>query len=147
MTSTTAHIRYETANDQKVIWNINRLAFDGEAEADLVGNLRSAASVEVSLVADVDGEVVGPILFSRLSISTNDGIIAAISLAPMSVLPEYQRQGIGSKLVNAGLVECRIKGHQIVTVLGHSDFYPQFGFSSRLAQTLESPFGGGADGS
>jgi hypothetical protein len=70
MTSTTAHIRYETANDQKVIWNINRLAFDGEAEADLVDNLRSAASVEVSLVADVDGEVVGPILFSRLSIST-----------------------------------------------------------------------------
>ena len=87
----------------------------------------------------------GPFSLVGCRSQQNDGIIAAISLAPMSVLPEYQRQGIGSKLVNAGLVECRIKGHQIVTVLGHSDFYPQFGFSSRLAQTLESPFGGGAD--
>jgi putative acetyltransferase len=61
----------------------------------------------------------------------------------MAVLPDFQRRGIGSKLVEAGLEACRKQGHKIVVVLGHPDFYPRFGFSAELAQPLKSPFGGG----
>ena len=60
----------------------------------------------------------------------------------MAVLPSYQRQGIGSRLVEAGLEVCREKGCKIVVVLGHTEFYPRFGFTAELAQSLKSPFGG-----
>jgi len=83
------------------------------------------------------------ILFSRLPIVTEGGTVDALSLAPMAVLPSHQRQGVGSRLVEAGLETCRENGHKIVVVLGHPDFYPRFGFSADLAQPLESPFGGG----
>jgi putative acetyltransferase len=61
----------------------------------------------------------------------------------MVVLPEFQNQGIGSALVRRGLDECHKQGHRIVVVLGHPSFYPRFGFSSKLAVRLESPFPGG----
>ncbi len=67
----------------------------------------------------------------------------ALSLAPMAVLPSHQRQGIGSRLVEAGLEACREKSCNIIVVLGHTEFYPRFGFSAELAQPLKSPFGGG----
>ncbi len=62
----------------------------------------------------------------------------------MAVLPSHQRQGIGSKLVEAGLDACREQGHKIAFVLGYADFYPRFGFSAALARPVENPFGGGA---
>ncbi len=62
----------------------------------------------------------------------------------MAVLPDHQRRGVGSRLVADGLLACRQAGHRIVLVLGHPEFYPRFGFSADLAQTLESPFGSGA---
>src|SRR5690606_22745960 len=83
-------------------------------------------------------------LFSDLPIITTSGTVPALALAPMAVLPEFQRQGIGSELVRRGLDVCREQGHRIVIVLGHPDFYPRFGFSSDLAQPLLSPFSGEA---
>ena len=62
--------------------------------------------------------------------------------APMAVLPEFQRQGVGSALVRRGLEVCQEQGHRIVVVLGHGHFYPRFGFSPNLAAHLESPFSG-----
>ena len=97
----------------------------------------------MSLVAEIDGEVIGHILFSRVAIITKSGTVDALSLAPMAVMPDCQRQGIGSKLVEAGLRVCRDRGHKIIVVLGHHEFYPRFGFSAELARPLESPFGGG----
>ncbi len=97
----------------------------------------------MSLVAEQEGRVVGHILFSDLPIITGDGTVPALALAPMAVLPEFQRQGIGSTLVTRGLEACRQQGHQVVVVLGHSHFYPRFGFSPKLAANLESPFSGG----
>ncbi len=105
--------------------------------------LRDGGYIEVSLVAEADGEIVGHILFSRITIVTEAQRVDALSLAPMAVLPSHQRQGIGSKLVEAGLESCREQGHKIVVVLGHPEFYPRFGFSAELARPLESPFGGG----
>jgi putative acetyltransferase len=66
-----------------------------------------------------------------------------LALAPMAVLPAFQKQGIGSALVRNGLELCRELGHRIVIVLGHPNFYPRFGFSAKLAEALSSPFGGG----
>lgn len=136
-------IRTETAQDQQSIWNVNHAAFGSETEANLVYALREGGYVEISLVADVEGEIVGHILFSPVTIVTRTGTVEAMSLAPMAVVPSHQRQGIGSKLVEAGLEICRERGHKIVVVLGHSQFYPRFGFSSELAKPLKSPFGGG----
>ena len=136
-------IRPETDQDQASIWNVNQEAFDGDAEAKLVDALRDGGFVEVSLVAERDGEIVGHILFSRVGIVTNVGSVDALSLAPVAVLPSHQRQGIGSGIVEAGLKACRERGHKIVVVLGHPEFYPRFGFSAELARLLESPFGGG----
>jgi len=136
-------IRPETGQDQEAIWSVNQAAFEGDAEANLVDALRDGGFAEVSLVAEVDEEIVGHILFSRLFIATKVGKVDALSLAPMAVLPSHQRQGIGSRLVETGLEACRESGHRIVAVLGHPEFYPRFGFSAERARRLESPFGGG----
>ncbi len=96
----------------------------------------------MSLVAEKASQVVGHILFSDLPIITGDGTVAALALAPMAVLPDCQRQGIGSALVQSGLKACRQQGHRVVVVLGHAHFYPRFGFSPTLAAHLESPFSG-----
>lgn len=139
----TLEIRPETDKERKTVGNVNRAAFETEDEANLVDALRGGGYVEVSLIAEEDGEIVGHILFSRITIDTNVGTVDALSLAPMAVLPSHQRQGIGSKLVEAGLEVCRKQSHKIVVVLGHPEFYPRFGFSAELAQPLESPFGAG----
>ena len=136
-------IRPEITEDQQSIWNINQAAFEGDVEANLVDALRDEGFVEVSLVAESEREIVGHILFSRVAIVTDSSRIDALSLAPMAVLPSHQRRGIGTKLVESGLAACREQGHKIVTVLGHPEFYPRFGFSAEMAQKIESPFGGG----
>lgn len=136
-------IRSETVADRQVIRNLNGAAFETDAEAKLVDALRDGGFVEISLVAEKQGEIVGHILFSHLPIMTNAGTVAALSLGPMAVQPSHQRQGVGSRLVGAGLKTCWKQGHTIAVVLGHPDFYPRFGFSAQLAQPLESPYGGG----
>jgi putative acetyltransferase len=138
----TPTIRHETAADHEAIRHVNRLAFGQDAEAGVVDALRDGSYARVSLVAEVNGVVVGHILFSDLSILTDNGIVPALSLAPLAVLPEFQKRGVGSALVLKGLEACRDRGHRIVVVLGHSHYYPRFGFSSKLAEPLSSPFGG-----
>src|SRR5262249_40935753 len=100
-------IRAETDADHEAIRHVNRLAFGQDDEAGIVDALRDGGYARVSLVAEVNGEVVGHILFSDLPILTDKGIVPALSLAPMTVLPAYQRQGIGSALVQKGLEVCR----------------------------------------
>jgi putative acetyltransferase len=107
-------------------------------------SLRAGGHVQVSLVAEQEGEVVGHILVSDLPIITSDGVVRTLSLAPMAVVPSRKRQGIGTRLVREGLKTCAEAGHRIVVVLGHPEFYPRFGFSSRLAEPLKAPFSGEA---
>jgi putative acetyltransferase len=136
-------IRPESTADEDAIRQVNRLAFGQDDEARLVDALRGGGYVRVSLVAEKASQVVGHILFSDLPIVTEAGTVPALALAPMAVLPELQKQGIGSALVHKGLEMCRQQGHRIVIVLGHMHFYPRFGFSPKLAANLESPFSGG----
>ncbi len=137
-------IRPETSADHAAIREVNRRAFDGDGEAWLVDALREGGFARFSLVAKVDGQVVGHILFSDLTIETPQGEIKALSLAPLAVVPSHQRRGIGSSLVREGLRACREVGHRIVIVLGHPEFYPRFDFSAKLAEPLRSPYSGPA---
>ena len=136
-------IRPESPADAVGIYEVNRRAFDGsETEAGLVEALRGSEDFipELSLVAEENSEIIGHILFSRIHIETEDSRIPALSLAPMSVLPENQNRGTGSALVRRGLEECARLGHRIVIVLGHPNFYPRFGFSARMAMDLRCPY-------
>lgn len=137
-------IRPQVPGDRDAIRQLHQAAFGTSVEADLVAALCDGGYVEVSLVAEFEDQVLGHILFSRLLIQTAQGPVNALSLAPLAVLPEYQRRGIGSALIGAGLDACRRAGHRIVTVLGHPAYYRRFEFSAALAQPLRSPFGGGA---
>ena len=135
-------IRPEEVKDYAAIHEVNLLAFGGEKEARLVETLRRSAGFipELSLVALRNGQVVGHILFSPITIETQSGSASALSLAPLAVRPEFQNQGIGSRLVQQGLRECKRMGHKIVVVVGHPTYYPRFGFSSARAKGLEAPF-------
>lgn len=103
-------------------------AFETSAEADLVDALRAQARPIVSLVAEVDGEIVGHILLSPVALDGHPEL-RLMGLAPIAVAPAHQRQGIGSALVRAGLERCRRLGFGVVVVLGHPSYYPRFGFA------------------
>lgn len=133
-------IRDETPADHEAVRLVNRLAFGQDAEARLVDALRDGGFAPLSLIVEKDGQVVGHVLFSDLPITAESGTVAALALAPMAVLPDLQRQGIGSALVRRGLEVCRERGHRIVVVLGHPHFYRRFGFSSALAARLDAPY-------
>lgn len=122
-------IRPEQPDDIAAIRQVNERAFDGPTEADLVDLLRAHGKVTLSLVAVQDAQVVGHILFSPVVIEATGKSVAAVGLAPMAVLPEWQNQGVGSRLVRAGLEECRRLGHRAAVVLGHANYYPRFGFA------------------
>ncbi|MGH9882683.1 MAG: GNAT family N-acetyltransferase [Pyrinomonadaceae bacterium] len=119
-------IRTQTAEDIPAIRRVNELAFGQPAEANLVDALRKQASPHISLVAIRDGEVVGHIFFSPVTLENSP--TAILGLAPMAVEPEYQNQGIGSQLVREGLKECQRIGYDVVVVVGHAEYYPRFGF-------------------
>src|SRR6266404_5718305 len=85
----------EDAGERSMIHAINEAAFGCRDEADLVDRLRTEGVVLVSLVAEIPERIVGHILFSRMSIETSGGPVSAAALAPMAVLPEHQRRGIG----------------------------------------------------
>lgn len=121
-------IRPETPADAPAIHRVNELAFGQPGEADLVDALRAEARPFLSLVAVREGEVVGHISFSPVTIESEETTSAAMGLAPMAVLPELQRQGIGSALIHQGLEECRRLGQDVVVVVGHPDYYARFGF-------------------
>jgi len=138
-------IRPETVDDHDSIRHVNQRAFGGSMEADLVDALRVGGHVTASLVAESQDQIIGHILFSPVTIVMTAGTTEILSLAPMSVLPEHQRTGVGTALVEAGINRCREATQTAVAVLGHPQFYRRFGFTSELARSLKSPFGGGEE--
>jgi putative acetyltransferase len=121
-------IRPEDPRDIEAVHQVNALAFGREEEVRIVEALRDAGKVICSLVAQADGQVVGHILFSPMTIESAEKVHEAVCLGPLAVLPEYQRRGVGSLLVDAGLNGCRQLGHRAVFLLGHPTYYPRFGF-------------------
>lgn len=133
-------IRPERKEDYSGIYEVNKLAFWGEEESKLVENLRNSSNFiqKLSLVAIVDEMIVGHILFTPLHIETYGNSFLALALAPLAVHPEFQNQGIGSKLVTYGLRACNRLKYGIVLVVGHPEFYKRFGFVS--AKRIKVPF-------
>ncbi|HJZ67393.1 MAG TPA: N-acetyltransferase [Blastocatellia bacterium] len=118
-------IREERPSDIAAIRDVNRRAFGQDQESNIVDALRSNGAILLSLVATLNDRVVGHIVYSTISV---EGEIVGAALGPMAVLPEYQRQSIGSKLVEAGNRKIKDKGYPFIIVLGHSHYYPRFGF-------------------
>lgn len=135
-------IRDETPGDAAAIAIVNRLAFGGDVEVRLIDRLRRDGDIVASLVAVVDGAVVGHVLFSRLPIETDEGRLEAVALAPAAVHPDHQKAGIGSALIRRGLDLCTAHGAVAAVVLGHPAYYRRFGFSSELARQLDAPYAG-----
>lgn len=121
-------IRPETADDIAAIRRVHGVAFAQPDEADLVDALRSAGSLRVALAAIEAGAVVGHIAFSPVVIRDGASTRNALGLAPMAVLPGWQRRGIGARLVRAGLAACGQTPYGLVFVLGAPKFYGRFGF-------------------
>ncbi len=121
-------IRSERPADREAVHRVNARAFGRPDEADLVDALRGRVDPSVSLVATEATTVVGHIFFSPVRIEGEGSESRAIALAPLAVLPERQQHGIGSRLVEAGLAACHELAEDVVFVLGHSSYYPRFGF-------------------
>lgn len=132
-------IRPEIEADRNAVRAVNGAAFETSAEADLVDALRVKDVKLISLVAETEGAVVGHILFSPVSLAEQSHV-NIMGLGPMAVLPQHQRQGIGSALVREGLQLCRQLGCHAVVVLGHAHYYPRFGFVSAAGYALRSEY-------
>ncbi|MBD2677106.1 MULTISPECIES: GNAT family N-acetyltransferase [Nostoc] len=135
------NIRRETLTDYPAVAQINTLAFGQDNEAKLVEIIRHSDRYipELSLVAEIEGMVAGHILFSYIDLA-NEQTLQVLGLAPLAVHPEFQRQGIGSALIKAGLEIAQANKEAVVIVLGHPEFYTRFGFQPSVIYGIESPF-------
>jgi predicted N-acetyltransferase YhbS len=136
-------IRPETASDLDQISNVTRQAFDSSAEVTMIEKLRKGIDflLQLSLVALKGHQVLGHILFSPIRIvSENGDRTMSLALAPLSVLPEFQRKGVGSALILQGLHTAKDLSYSSVIVLGHADYYPRFGFKPASHWNITCPF-------
>jgi putative acetyltransferase len=120
---------------------VNDLAFNQPNEGRMIEALRKNKKFisELSLVAEIDSKVAGHILFFPLNIISGEKSFEVLSLAPMAVLPEYQNNGIGKKLVTEGLKKSKEMGYKAVVVLGHPTYYPKFGFERASKWNIKLP--------
>lgn len=121
-------IRSEQAEDSAAIRQVVAAAFGQPDEANLVDKLRANGKAIVSLVTEAEGQIVGHILFTEVTLESNPQAVKVIGLAPLAVLPTWQKRGVGSQLMRAGLAACRAAGYEAAIVLGHPEYYPRFGF-------------------
>jgi len=131
-------IREEHKQDIQAIREVNIRAFGQTQEADVVDKLRQNCNNLLSLVAVMQNQVVGHILFSPVTLESGERTTEGMGLAPMAVLPEHQRQGIGSELIRAGIAGLKRRRWPFVIVLGHAEYYPRFGFESASRYEIRS---------
>ena len=144
-------LRVASSADAATIRMVHEEAFpatrdsgDGSPEAHLVEELTAGGWGELSLLASIDERPVGHLLLSRLDVRTEAGQQVALALAPVAVLPRFQRQGIGTALVRASLDVVRQKGWASVFVLGEPRFYERFGFRHAVASDYACVYQGEA---
>lgn len=128
-------IRQETPDDCARVVELTAKAFktmpfSDDNEDKLVENLHKANTFipELSLIAELDGQLVGHILFTPMQIKSEQEIFESLVLGPVSVLPEFQKQGIGGQLITVGHQIARKMGFNSVILIGHPEYYPRFGY-------------------
>ncbi|WP_165020599.1 GNAT family N-acetyltransferase [Dysgonomonas sp. ZJ279] len=124
-------IRETNINDFESIMKVERLGFGYNKEAKLVADLLSDETAEpiISLLAFHNGEAIGHILFTKVTFDNKENSPLMHILAPLAVIPTYQRQGIGGMLIKAGIEILQEKGSKLIFVLGHKEYYPKYGFT------------------
>jgi putative acetyltransferase len=133
-------IRPEVPEDVEAIHAVHVGAFPAPLEARLVDLLRAAGRLTVSLVAVVDGVVIGHVGFSPVTAANG---ATGIGLAPVAVAEAHRRQGVAARLIEAGLESCRAAGFEWAVVLGSPHYYGRFGFRPAPAFGLSDEYGGG----
>jgi putative acetyltransferase len=133
-------IRSEKPEDSEAIRHVYESAFGRPNEAAVVEMLRKAKKDLVTLVAVSDGQLVGHILFSLVSIADAPEDFRAVGLAPVGILPAFQKIGLGSRLIRQGLLECRRNGYDAVVVLGDPHYYSRFGFLRASDHQLDNEY-------
>jgi len=140
-------IRQETEKDYNLTETVVEKAFKNEESSDhkeqfLVATLRKSSAFipELSLVAERNKKIVGYLMLTKLLIENGGKNYESLALAPVSVLPDYQNQGIGSQLILYGLKRAKEMGFKSVIVLGHANYYPRFGFRPASKWGIKSPF-------
>ncbi|MCB0640334.1 MAG: N-acetyltransferase [Phaeodactylibacter sp.] len=141
------HIRQETEAEYSTVGALLAAAFRDDPQSDqtepqLVARLRRSAafSSELSLVAERDAQVLGHILLTKVHIVNGEQRTMVLSLAPVSVLPDFQRQGIGTALIERAHVIATELGYSVVVLLGHADYYPRFGYEVSEQYGIRFPF-------
>ncbi len=138
-------IRKARAQDYGAIRRVHDLAFGQVDEGNIVAVLSRTCHERVSLVAVSDGDIVGHILFSPVTVGAGERRIKGMGLAPMAVLPDFQNQGIGSLLVEEGIRQIKQTGYPYIIVLGHAHYYPRFGFERASIHGLRPQWQGVPD--
>ena len=134
-----ATVRTELPRDLDAVRVLLSLSFRREAEARLVDRLRAAGKLSVALVAEDKERILGHIVFSKNVVSVEGVPANLLVLAPIAVMPAFQRLGIGSALVSSGIERARAQSHAGVLVLGDPGFYARFGFVPAARFGLKSP--------
>ena len=140
-------IRPETSADHAAVFDLTERAFrdmdiSDHSEHLLVERLRKSSAFvpELSLVAETAGKIVGHILFTEVQIVQEGQEWTALALAPVSVLPEFQRRGVGSELIRAAHERAREMGYTSVVLIGHEHYYPRFGYQRADQYGIRFPF-------
>jgi len=132
-------LRPETESDVEGVRAVHVAAFPTPLESRLVDALRSAGKTILALVAQSEERVVGHVLFTAVAIEGSPK--RALGLAPVAVLPDRQRQGVGTALIRAGLARVTALGYDLVVVLGEPDYYRRFGFATASRAGLRNEYG------
>ena len=140
-------IRQENSSDHPMVAEVIKSAYEdvgysNHREQFMVERLRNSAAFipQLSLVAQVNHEIIGHILLTKIAIHNHGKSTTSLALAPLSVTPKFQGKGVGSKLVAEAHRLAKELGYQSVTVLGHPKYYPRFGYEPMKRYGLELPF-------
>lgn|SRR5512134_1461378 len=135
-------IRPASLEDAAAIRRVHVTAFPTAAEADVVERLRASGKAVIELVA-LDGDsIVGHIVFSPVALRPRAGAVG-LGLAPLAVLPDHEKHGVGRRLIQNGLAECHRWGAGFVVVIGDPPYYTRFGFEPAAKHGLRSPYSAG----